>query len=135
LTPDECKPGMVVQWATPAGIGVVLSVNAGAAAVHHIERPDGTKATPGTGHVACSELLPAARFLMGGEWVHYEDRGERIQGKIAFAQNGLGSFAWVAYPEPPAEPTVADNLVTMVGGRATTYFAAREAVERAVGFR
>lgn len=131
VTPDECRPGTVVQWGQYVGVVEDSSIAETAALMGGIIKPGeyiGVRSDAGHHLVAPSELEFAPRFLVGGEW--QAESGEPLRGKL---DSGLGAFVWVAYPPQPTEPSAADNLATMIGGKSPTYLAARQAVERACG--
>jgi hypothetical protein len=114
MTPDECKPGTVVQVHGEI-FGIVLGPSAWG--INLVDVDTGAYVLP----TGTNGLTLAPRFLVGGEW--RTDKGdETAQGIIDYVTepDGLISEGW--------------NWVTFDQfGDAPTYAAARQAVERACG--
>jgi hypothetical protein len=133
MTPDECRPGTVVQW--DDWVGVVQSTfNNGhkdhRARVSNWERmvplvlPDEVEAyddqQPGE-TVDCEDLRLAPRFLVGSEWQADNPTDALVLGRVDYSVE-LGWYYVCC--------AAGDRMMLR---QSDTYLAARQAVERACG--
>lgn len=130
MTPAECQPGTIVMWGDY--VGVVESTFDNGHSVHRarvanwervvpLEAPDGMCVDdyPPGDTADCDKLQLAPRFLVGGEW--------RVEGSPWDCDGFI-----VHVPEFPDAPWGWCIRSVRGANHATTFAAARQAVEKAV---